>query len=82
MESPCIRICVLNPVTGLCQGCARTMAEIVGWAGFTDAERRRIMGELAGRDLGPDAARLTGDTSSTTFTPVMVQAPRPSRSKW
>lgn len=49
MESPCIKVCVIDPGTGLCTGCARTLAEIAAWAGLNLAERRRIMGELESR---------------------------------
>lgn len=49
MESPCVKICTYEAGTGLCLGCGRTLAEIAGWASFTDAERRRILEELPAR---------------------------------
>lgn len=49
MQTPCVKICKIDPVTAICTGCARTLAEIAGWARFTDAERGRIMAELATR---------------------------------
>jgi predicted Fe-S protein YdhL (DUF1289 family) len=49
MESPCIRICRYDGVSRFCLGCGRTLAEIGGWTGFSDAERARIMAELPGR---------------------------------
>ena len=49
MQSPCINVCAIDPATGLCAGCARSLAEIAGWAAMTDAERRRIMRELPAR---------------------------------
>lgn len=49
MESPCTKVCVIDPSTGLCEGCWRSLAEVAGWAGMTDAERRHIMGELPQR---------------------------------
>ena len=52
MESPCVKICTYEPGAGLCLGCGRTLAEIAGWASFTDAERRRIMDELPARLAG------------------------------
>jgi predicted Fe-S protein YdhL (DUF1289 family) len=51
METPCVDICVMNPETGLCEGCGRTIAEIAGWASLSSAERRRIMDELGERRL-------------------------------
>ncbi|WP_334145827.1 DUF1289 domain-containing protein [Hyphomicrobium sp.] len=49
MESPCIKICVIDPADGLCEGCRRSRHEIARWTSYTDAERRRIMAELATR---------------------------------
>ena len=40
----------MDPKTGLCIGCARTLDEIVRWAEMTDAERERVMAELAKRN--------------------------------
>lgn len=49
METPCNKICVLDPASGLCRGCGRSGEEIAAWAAMTDAERRRIMDVLAAR---------------------------------
>jgi predicted Fe-S protein YdhL (DUF1289 family) len=49
MESPCVRICVLDPATGLCSGCGRTLDEIGDWLSLSEAERQRITAELPGR---------------------------------
>jgi len=49
IESPCVKVCAVDPARALCAGCGRTMAEIAGWIGFTADERRRIMAELPGR---------------------------------
>lgn len=46
LESPCIEICAIDPGTGLCEGCHRTLSEIAGWARLSAGERRRIMLEL------------------------------------
>ncbi len=57
--SPCIGICQLDAASGYCVGCARTGAEIGGWAGMTDAERRAVLDALPGRwrALGADASQ-------------------------
>jgi predicted Fe-S protein YdhL (DUF1289 family) len=47
--TPCIKVCVIDPASGLCTGCGRTLAEIATWGGLEHAERRRIMAELPGR---------------------------------
>jgi hypothetical protein len=39
----------MNPDTGLCEGCGRTLAEIAAWASLTPAERRCIIDELGAR---------------------------------
>jgi uncharacterized protein len=49
MESPCIKVCVIDPPSRVCAGCGRTLAEIAGWSAMTDLERRRIMRELPAR---------------------------------
>jgi len=40
----------MDPASGFCQGCGRTLAEIARWSGMTTDERLRIMGELAVRN--------------------------------
>ncbi|MEZ5774632.1 MAG: DUF1289 domain-containing protein [Hyphomicrobiaceae bacterium] len=58
MDTPCIDICTMDPKSGLCLGCRRTIREIAAWASLSPAERRRIMSELPARPLpqGPGAA--------------------------
>jgi uncharacterized protein len=51
MESPCVDICEIDRVTGLCLGCRRTIEEIAAWSAMTSAERRRIMAELPSRKI-------------------------------
>ena len=49
IETPCIKVCVIDPASGLCRGCGRTLDEIALWGSMSGEERRRIMGELMGR---------------------------------
>jgi predicted Fe-S protein YdhL (DUF1289 family) len=49
IDTPCEKICVLDPPSGLCRGCGRTLAEIERWTGFSDGERARVMAELPDR---------------------------------
>lgn len=51
METPCIKVCSIDPGSGLCSGCHRSRGEIAQWSSYTDAERRRIMSELKQRAL-------------------------------
>ena len=48
-STPCIHVCVLDPYTGLCEGCGRTREEVARWGRLNEEERRRIMAELEGR---------------------------------
>jgi uncharacterized protein len=49
IESPCVQVCVIDPVTGFCIGCGRTGAEIGSWIGLAAGQRREIMGGLPER---------------------------------
>jgi uncharacterized protein len=49
IKSPCIQVCVVDPTTGLCEGCFRSLAEIGGWMRYSAEERERIMRELPAR---------------------------------
>lgn len=49
IETPCLKICMLDARSGLCLGCGRTIDEIAGWAAMSAAERTRVMAELPAR---------------------------------
>ncbi len=49
VETPCRKICVMDPASGLCTGCGRTLDEIAGWATYPPETRTRIMSELPDR---------------------------------
>lgn len=48
-SSPCIKVCVIDPASGLCEGCGRTLQEIAQWPRLGEAERLAIMATLAAR---------------------------------
>jgi predicted Fe-S protein YdhL (DUF1289 family) len=48
-ESPCIKICVVDPETALCIGCGRTTGEIAGWLNYSPEQRGTITAELEER---------------------------------
>ncbi len=60
VASPCIDICRLDPRTGWCEGCLRTLDEIAAWGGLDDAARRAVWKQLAERrghvEVGPTEA--------------------------
>ncbi|MFA6968781.1 DUF1289 domain-containing protein [Bosea sp. (in: a-proteobacteria)] len=49
ISSPCIKACMLDPVSKLCEGCGRSMAEIARWGSLSEAERLAIMARLQER---------------------------------
>ncbi len=49
VSSPCTKICIVDPTTGWCRGCLRTLDEIARWPHADDAERRAILGHVLNR---------------------------------
>jgi predicted Fe-S protein YdhL (DUF1289 family) len=49
IETPCVKVCVLDPESGYCIGCGRTRNEIAGWLDMTDQLRRDIIAGLPQR---------------------------------
>jgi predicted Fe-S protein YdhL (DUF1289 family) len=70
IETPCVKLCVVDPVTGFCIGCGRTRLEVASWLGYSAQERRAVMAGLdermkaltaSHRRRGGRRARLNGD---------------------
>lgn len=57
IESPCVKLCEIDPAREICRGCGRTPAEIGAWLRYSVAERRLIMAELPARLAQYDTAR-------------------------
>ncbi|MCB1378541.1 MAG: DUF1289 domain-containing protein [Alphaproteobacteria bacterium] len=49
IETPCVKICVVDPETGFCIGCGRTRGEIGNWIGMSPAQRHDVMEVLPER---------------------------------
>jgi predicted Fe-S protein YdhL (DUF1289 family) len=49
IETPCNRVCVVDPASRLCIGCGRSLDEIARWITLGDAERGRITAQLPSR---------------------------------
>lgn len=49
IESPCILVCTIDPETGFCLGCARTLDEIARWSSMSADERLAVWALLADR---------------------------------
>ncbi|MBU9194597.1 DUF1289 domain-containing protein [Burkholderia gladioli] len=56
VASPCTAICRIEPATGWCAGCGRTLEEIAAWRDLDDAGRRAILARIAASGFeGPPA---------------------------
>ena len=49
LETPCIKVCIVDRAANRCTGCGRTLQEIALWSRMTDAERRAVMVRLKAR---------------------------------
>ena len=49
VPSPCTGICTLDPDSGFCDGCMRTIDEIAAWGALDPATRRAILDRLPQR---------------------------------
>ena len=47
VASPCISVCRLDPATGYCEGCWRTIDEIAGWATMSDERKSDVLDALS-----------------------------------
>jgi predicted Fe-S protein YdhL (DUF1289 family) len=61
IDSPCIKICTLDPGRGLCLGCGRTIEEIAAWSVMSAAERTTLMAQLPARLCGQPAAKAEAE---------------------
>jgi predicted Fe-S protein YdhL (DUF1289 family) len=69
LPSPCVSVCELDPVSGFCKGCWRTVDEIARWSALDNPgklavlerlrERRRAAGLTGGRRVN---RRRSGET--------------------
>lgn len=49
VPTPCIKVCVMDPASGLCRGCLRTLAEIASWGTMSETQRLAVMTSLTAR---------------------------------
>ena len=67
IDSPCVKVGVIEPKSRLCTGCLRSIDEIGAWSMMKPEVRRAIMAELPDRASqvtkrrGGRAARLARD---------------------
>jgi predicted Fe-S protein YdhL (DUF1289 family) len=49
VPSPCINVCRMDASTGWCEGCLRTIDEIVGWSLFDNDAKRAVCDAIEAR---------------------------------
>jgi predicted Fe-S protein YdhL (DUF1289 family) len=49
VRSPCTNVCRIDRRSGWCDGCRRTVDEIMAWPTASEAEQRAILAELPKR---------------------------------
>ena len=56
-------VCAIDPGTGICCGCLRTLDEIAGWAAATNEDRREVLERVSQRTIAPrdGASRLAAE---------------------
>lgn len=54
VPSPCVRVCVIEPRSGYCRGCRRTLPEIAGWARADEDRKLAIVEQLRTRSIPKD----------------------------
>ena len=50
-DSPCVNICQIHPVHGICIGCHRTAAEIADWRRMESGARHALLTALPARGV-------------------------------
>ena len=70
VASPCIDVCRMNPSTGLCDGCFRTIDEIGGWSCFDDTQKAAVLKQAEARKKGPRVVRI-----GERFTAALAKEP-------
>ena len=50
-DSPCIDVCRIDEGTGWCEGCLRTIEEIMRWPDFSKQQRTAVLAELPNRSI-------------------------------
>lgn len=64
VPSPCTGVCRIETSSGLCEGCCRTMDEIVTWASLGDAAKLRVWKLLRTRRAVAEAGSPNQDAAA------------------
>lgn len=60
VPSPCIDVCTLDPRSGWCAGCLRTLDEIAAWGALNDRQKREVWKRLPQRRVEFEATKTEG----------------------
>jgi uncharacterized protein len=66
VPSPCVSVCRVDPATQWCEGCFRTLEEIVAWSQMEDDGKREVWRVIGQRALA----------SRVALTPALSQRER------
>jgi predicted Fe-S protein YdhL (DUF1289 family) len=53
VASPCISVCEMDPRSGYCRGCLRTLDEIAAWSVLDADGKRAVLAMLPSRRVEP-----------------------------
>lgn len=53
VPSPCNNVCRIDPASGWCEGCLRTLEEIAAWGTLGEADKRDVWRRLRARASNP-----------------------------
>lgn len=67
VASPCIDVCRMDPRSGLCAGCLRTIDEIAAWGTLSDAGKQAVWQRL-------ELRRRAAPLPATPGAPIPKQA--------
>jgi predicted Fe-S protein YdhL (DUF1289 family) len=56
-STPCVKLCKIDPASGFCSGCLRTIEEIAYWERMSEADRLAVMRDLGSRSVGTGNAK-------------------------
>jgi uncharacterized protein len=51
ISSPCVSLCKMDALSGLCKGCWRTIDEIVAWGALDAGAKRAVWADIAQRRI-------------------------------
>lgn len=69
VASPCIDVCRMNPATGFCDGCFRTIDEIAQWSALDDAAKQAVLHRSESRRKGARVVVIGEQFSATLALP-------------